>query len=375
MKKLDLAFLSFSQAWGGLESNLISVASGLQQRGHTILLIAPTGSPLARSARSLLIPVSLLEPSVRYFDLLAASRLATLLTRRGISILTATQSSELSTCGLATLFSRGLSLVYYQQMQSGINKRDFIHRWVYSRVSSWVTLTEEMKRSVIRYTTFVPDNIRVVPNGIDLERFDPRLVARHTSRVTLGIPTEAFLVAVVGRLDKQKGQEYFLEAASLVLKKYPDTHFAIVGDETKGEEGYAQELAQKVDQLGIRKHVTFLSHTSSIEAFLSLIDLFVLPSLSETFGLVLLEAMAMRKPVIATNAGGVPEIIADGYNGLLVTPAHADELSNAIMRLIEHPEQRSLLVDAARKTVEEQYDQKVQINRFERMYQELQKQN
>ena len=161
---------------------------------------------------------------------------------------------------------------------------------------------------------------------------------------------------MLGRLDPQKGQEEFLRALPLVLEQRPDVCFVIAGDETSGEEGYKRYLINLSYELHVNEHVHLFPFTEDVAEFMAAIDIFVLPSYRETFGLVLIEAMAMEKPVIATDAGGVPEIVEDGRDGLLVPPRDEKALAEAILLLLENSSLRRSLSKRARADVLKRFD-------------------
>jgi glycosyltransferase involved in cell wall biosynthesis len=237
-----------------------------------------------------------------------------------------------------------------------VNKRDFLHTWMYSKLSRWITLTNRMKREVLAHTRVPEEMISVVPLGRDMNLFDPKSYNQRAMRERYGLPLERPIVATLGRLDPQKGQEEFLRSLPLVLKDRKDAYFVIAGDETRGEEGYKKRLLDLSSQLGVSDNVGFFPFTEEVPEFMAAIDLFVLPSYSETYGLVLIEAMAMGKPVVATDAGGVPEIVEDGRDGLLVPPRDEKALADAIVRILKDPSLQSSFSNQARKDALERFD-------------------
>ncbi len=155
-----------------------------------------------------------------------------------------------------------------------------------------------------------------------------------------------------------------MKAAPSLLQKHPNLHFLLAGEETRGEEGFKAELINLVDSLRLSSAVQFLPFTKDVPRLLSGIDIVCLTSLSETYGLITLEAMAMQKPVVATNAGGVPEIVEEGVTGLLVPPSDPNELAHAIDMILSHPEEARTMALAASSAVQNRFDEKKQFEKF-----------
>ncbi|MDI6819562.1 MAG: glycosyltransferase family 4 protein [Candidatus Hodarchaeaceae archaeon] len=174
--------------------------------------------------------------------------------------------------------------------------------------------------------------IKVIMNGVDPSKFNP--ADGSWMRTRLGLGSEPLVVTAI-RLVKRKGAEHLVAAFPKVLQRVPDAKLAIAGG---GSE--AANLHALIKKLGI-ENSTFMLGTLSREQVIKLIvaaDIFVLPSLMESFGLVLLEAMAAGVSIVCTRVGGVPEIVEDEINGLMVPPADADALADAILRVLDDGE-------------------------------------
>lgn len=146
------------------------------------------------------------------------------------------------------------------------------------------------------------------------------------------------LVGIVGRLQPWKGQQTFLRAAKLVTREHPDARFLIVGGAILGREGsYPEDLERLASELGIRDRVHFSGHREDVWDWCDALDIVVHASTGEPFGLVIVEAMALRKPVIAAADGGPLEIVEDGVSGLLIRPGEPKALAAAVARLLREP--------------------------------------
>lgn len=199
--------------------------------------------------------------------------------------------------------------------------------------------------------------IRVVTLGVDLGRFNPDSIPRGRVHRELNLDCASPVVACVARLQRWKGQTLFLQVAAHVAAGHREAHFVLVGGTLFGlEEAYARELRQEAARLLPASHVHFLGHRDDLPEILADVDIVVhSPALPEPFGLVLLEAMAMRVPVVATNAGGPAEIVVDGETGYLVPPGDVEGLAHAITSLLDDPKLRKTMGGAGRERVQARF--------------------
>jgi glycosyltransferase involved in cell wall biosynthesis len=192
--------------------------------------------------------------------------------------------------------------------------------------------------------------ISTIHNAVDADYFNPDMDAkfRRPIRQQYGIPEAAPLVGIAARMTYWKGQRELLGAVSQLRDLYQDLHVLILGAD---EPEYRLALESMARDGGIAERVHFAGFQQDLRPFLHEIDIFVHPSYWEPFGLAIVEAMAMRKPVIACNAGGVPEIITDGKDGALVEPKSSEAVATALTVLLRDPELRRRMGEAARATV------------------------
>jgi glycosyltransferase involved in cell wall biosynthesis len=290
----------------------------------------------------------LLKTKWKYGDIKASFLLARIFKTYRIDVALVMQSKDMSIVTIAQAMHPGTKLVFFQEMQSGIDKRDIFHTWMYSKLALWFTLTKKMKEDAVAHTRMPAERIIVNHIGTDMNLFNPALYNPSKTREQFGLSKSGFIVGMLGRLDPQKGQEEFIRAIPNILIHQSDLHFVVAGDETPDQAGYKKFLVDLTGELKITEHIQFLPFTNAVPEFLSAIDLFVMPSHSETFGFVLVEAMAMGKPIVATNAGGVPEIITDGITGLLVPPQNVQALTDALLKMLKNPPLRSSLSEKGR---------------------------
>lgn len=216
------------------------------------------------------------------------------------------------------------------------------------------------------------EKIQVIYNGVDLTKFDPEQVKGRIKilKEELKIKKDELVLTTIGQIYPRKGHEYLLKAFAQVVSEIPKVRLLVVGQDPTDDQRYCHKLYSYIKDLNLNDKVNLLGYRKDIPEILALTDLFVLPSLEEPFGRVLIEAMVMEKPVVATDVGGIPEIVEDGKSGGLVPPAHPEKLSAAILRLLAD---RNLRVDfgkRGRKIVEEKFDLQVHVEQVQRLYDE-----
>ena len=203
----------------------------------------------------------------------------------------------------------------------------------------------------------------IIPNGVDLSRF--ATPTECTFRREFGVPHGAPLVGIVARLEAEKGHRDLLQAWPLVLAAHPGAHLAIVG-----EGSLAQELRDLAARLKVAGSVTFTGRREDVSALTADLTVSVLPSIREAQGISILEAMARRVPVVATTVGGIPEVITDGVDGLLVPPSDPPALAAAISRVLADGRLRKRIGEAGYRTVIDRYSIDAQVRRIQAVYDE-----
>jgi glycosyltransferase involved in cell wall biosynthesis len=229
-----------------------------------------------------------------------------------------------------------------------------------------VAVSEAVRASAIRRLGAHPDHVITIHNGIDLEQAHTAPDAR-AARHALGIPDAALVLACVGRLVALKGQRYLLEALATVHAACPTAVLLLVGGGPQRD-----ELERLAEMHGVAGAVRFLgTGTALVERAMAAADVFVAPSLSEGFGLVALEAMAMERPCVASRTGGLTEIVEDGASGVLVPPADAAALAAAILRLARDPALRVRMGRRGRAIAEARFDIRDTARRFGELYDDV----
>jgi glycosyltransferase involved in cell wall biosynthesis len=206
--------------------------------------------------------------------------------------------------------------------------------------------------------------VSLIYNGVDLDRYDHQEPC-CTLREEYGMAPDSQIVGVVARLEPEKGHPTLLEAWPAVLRSCPDAYLLIVGEGSQRE-----ALERQTKELGIANRVVFTGRRDDIPAVTAALDVAVLPSYREAQGLTILEAMALTRPVVASNVGGIPEMIQDGVSGLLVPPHDPEALAAAIARLLgDHPF-ADMLARAGHDLVHDRFCIQLMVRAIETIYDE-----
>jgi glycosyltransferase involved in cell wall biosynthesis len=230
-------------------------------------------------------------------------------------------------------------------------------RWALGAADGVVAISKFVSASLVR-AGYRADRIFTVYNSLDLS--DPQWTATPNTfgvRAELGVAEGAPLVCIASRLFRWKGHHDLVEAFGLVRREMADARLLIVGEDdpraNPGGGSYRAELDERIGALGLRSSVVFTGFRTDVARLIAASDVFCQPSAEEPFGMVYLEAMAMRRPVVAYASGGAPEVVREGETGLLVERGDTAGLARALLRLFRDPELRARLGEAGRRRVEQ----------------------
>jgi glycosyltransferase involved in cell wall biosynthesis len=237
-----------------------------------------------------------------------------------------------------------------------------IERLTAAIVDRMVALTAGERRDYIACSVANPEKMVTIHSGVNIDRFMKLKVNIEGKKRSLGLNTEFPVVGTVGWLLPIKGPIYLLRAMAEVWQNHPDIHLVYVG---KGD--LEEDVKREASRTGVSDKVKFLGWRDDIPEIMQILDVFVLPSLNEGMGRVLLEAMASGKPIVASNVGGIPDLVKDGQNGFLVRPGDVNGLSLAIKKLIEDKELR-VKMGAKGRTMAQSYGVEEMIRKIDDLY-------
>ena len=248
-------------------------------------------------------------------------------------------------------------------------------RWAYVTIERWgagladliIVDTESVRADGLQHRIVrAPGKLVTVPMGIDLKKFSPSPQGPANLRKALRLGMRDLVVGVVARLVPDKGLECFVRMAARILAARSDVRFLIVGDGP-----LHRDLERLAEALGIRAKMIFTGHRTDVPALMETMDLFVLPTLHEGFGVVFAEAMAMGKATIGSRIGPVAEVVEDGVTGYLVAPEDPEQFAQRALELLDDDGKRRAFGEAGRRRVEKLFTEERMCETIERQYRRL----
>lgn len=333
---LRIASYCSSTSRGGLELNVVRFLDWMRQRGHETFLFAQPDSPLWLDAESKGVPVRPVISNKRFGDFAGVRTLTQAVEADQVEHLIVHQSQDFFLTTLTRKMARPrINLIFSQHMHIGKNKRDLYHSWLYRQFDHVVTPINWLADR-IREKTVVPEHrIKIIPRGVEMDRFDSRQPSRDEARARYSLPPDVPLCVVVARIDPKKGQMTAIEALAEVHQQGVKPHLLIVGEPTANEShDYYNSLKERTSELKLDPFVHMRPFDAEIQFAYAAADLSLMTSKSECYGMATLEAMCSGLPVIGTNDGGTTDLVDDGQTGLLVPPLDSHALADAIQRLL-----------------------------------------
>ena len=340
-----------ARTWRGGQNQVLLTVNGLRELGHRAALVAhPDGELRRRAAEGM--ELIQLAPRTE-MDLSAAWRLSRVVKQLRPDIIHAHDAHGIAMASLALSLgassTKGRSapaLVAARRLDFHLGRNSF-SRWKHRQVDCFIAASEAIRQMLL--ADGVPaDHTVTVHDGIDVDR----VVAAPPVNVheAFWLPHQAPVVGNVAALVPHKGQRYLIEAAHLVVREVPDARFVILGE---GE--LRESLERQVREYHLEKHVLLPGFRTDVLGCIKGFDLFVLSSVTEGLGTALLDAMACSRAIAATRAGGIPEVVVDGENGLLVPPRDHAAMARAIVRLLNDQAVRRHMVEAGLSRVRSRF--------------------
>ena len=371
-KQLAIAHIMPWSGIGGVEIATLRMTEATRDRFHHIAFCLPDAISLRNSFEQIGIetrvyfpPTPSLRHAVRFYK--ESKRLARQLREDGVDIVHFSETAAAEPNSLAAYLAGARILCHVRNTYPHLSLHQRIPLYP---IDQFIFVSQEARS---QYALSFPDRkARVIYDAIELP---PAEISASGADVRheLGIPIDCTVVGMVARVNPQKDYFTLASAAVTVLNKYPDTRFLIVGDNSLVDlnRRHYEEVSGKLTELGIADRFIFTGHRDDVSRLISAMDISVLSTHREGFGLCIAESMAMHKPVVATAVGGLLEVVQHGVTGYLHAHGNDQELADEIVSLIENPEEAQRLAMAGYEHVRQDYSRQGFIEEISKAYSDL----
>jgi glycosyltransferase involved in cell wall biosynthesis len=338
---------SFGDMRGGGQYSLLLLLKGLDKGQYKPFVICPQEGALVDEVRSLGITVFVFEfPSFKKLDpkkiFTAISKFKKLIQMINPDVVH-TESSRSIVYLKCALWRRSIPIIWHARVS---NAEPFLYEWIlYSCATRVIAISEAVKRR-FRYFLGAKRKIEVIYNAVEIP-YREAINANVSLKDEVGFQNSV-LVGIVGRVTPLKGQETFIKAAALVAEKNSTVRFVIIGE---GTEEYLHYLRGLIKNYNLDNKIYITGYRENAAHLIKDLDILVCASIEEAFSRVSIEAMAHGRPVVATNVGGIPEVVVDGETGILVPVQDENAMAQAILEFVNDCELRERMGENGRKRV------------------------
>ncbi len=327
----------------------------LIRRGHEITLLCRPGAWIAEELAA--DPIDVLFSDLRRFPLDELHRVAAEIRGRGIEVVH-THMSRAHFFGALLRWFAGVPSV------ATAHSRQVQPHWMFNDLV--IAVSDATRRFQCRYNLVRPSRITTIHSFIDPRRLTcVPADARARFRQKLGVGDQTPLFGTLGTILPRKGQLHLVRALPAILAAVPEARLVIIGEIMDEHRQYQAKLERTAEQLGVSSRIVWAGYCPNAYEVLAALDVFVLASLEENLPMVILEAMALGLPAVATAVGGIPECVVSGETGLLVPPANPEAMAAAVAGLLVDPAQRRRLGEAGRRQVHESFSLESQATRIQ----------
>lgn len=335
-----MGFVTSSEQYRMVDRHMLNIAVWMQERNWKVILFCVLNTPTANQAMQRGLTVRSIQRQKKYNNVVRGLRFSRKLRKENVQLLFLSDTRDVSLCGITKYFQRSrLRLVFLQGQPINTSKNNLFHTFRLSKLDAWITPLNYLKYEVLEKTNIPARKIHVIPMGVNLEALANNMPQHQAeARKKLNLPLDKPIIGILGLLDPKQGQDFLIHALSLIRRRGYDVHLMVMGDEpTHHRKNYLNHLKQIVSRKRLEPYVHFRPYADAHAVFFKAIDIFAVTAPRESCGTFLMEAMGGGLPVIASNAGAIPEIMANGKYGLLYQPQYLEDFARKIIRYLQLP--------------------------------------
>jgi glycosyltransferase involved in cell wall biosynthesis len=364
---LRILQISSAQSLGGGERHLADLANALVERGHEVLVALRSHSALNDELRKVSKENITTLPLRNSLDVNSARALAKLVRENDVQIIHAHMARDYPLAAYAARRNPAARLILTRHVLFPLNR---LHRLTFSGASRIIAVSQAVASQLRADKVAAAEKISVVLNGIDTRRFarTREQFNRQEFLESWKLPESGWLVGTVGELTPLKGHQDFLRAAAQISEQIAGCNFIIAGIDHSPDGRNETQIELLIDKLNLRAQVRRVKWLDDLAQLYCALDVFVSASHTESFGLAIVEAMASRTALVATETEGAREIVRDGETGLLTQINNPNELAVAIQSLLNDEAARLRIAAAAQKDVAERFSVERMVDETEKIY-------
>ncbi|AGB42273.1 glycosyltransferase [Halobacteroides halobius DSM 5150] len=362
MNKLNILHIHSAKHFGGGEVHLYQLAKGLSARGHNLVLAIR--EPMVDKFSGLDVKIEEL-PLRNVLDLSSISQLVKIIKENKIDIIHVHRGKGYWLGVISVKLARRGKVVATRHILRSLGK-GYVYSRLYENISRFIAVSNEVKNILVQENKIADDKIAVIYNGVNIENFNTKKVDNQGLKQEFGLKNNELVVGTVGRLGALKNQELLVKMAAK-LKNKADVKYLIVGEDNSSNQSYKHRLEDLIKEFKLEDKVVLTGFRRDIPELMSLFDILVVPSQEESFGIVAIEAMAMKKPVVASDVGGLKEIIQDNKTGFLV-PLVEKEFIGRLLKLINNSNLRKKMGQTGYERVLNKFTIEAMIDQTEELY-------
>ncbi|MEP6900960.1 MAG: glycosyltransferase family 4 protein [Actinomycetota bacterium] len=365
---MRILHISSAKTFGGGERHLVDLCRGLSERGHEVFVVLrPTNE--WQEKLDFLPPENIFHSSIRNaFGIFSAQKIANFVNRKNVEIVHAHVARDYIPASLVCRTSKNAKFVLTRHVLFPMKP---FHRFALRNLSRAIAVSNAVETNL--RNIFPKEKIKIISNGINTKNLtnENREKLRSEFRFLHNIPFDALAICTIGELKELKGQRDFVLAANEIAKRRDNAFFLIVGKDNSNNRQFRRDLKRLVKVFNLNDRFLWLDWVEDMQTLLAALDIFVSASHSESFGLAILEAMANKTAIVATETEGAKEILRSDETALLVPLKEPVKLAEAVNILLENIEKRESLAKSAQTFAEKHFSLGEMIDKTEDLYREI----
>ncbi len=365
---MRILHISSAKTFGGGERHLVDLCRGLTERGHEVFVVLRPSNEWQEKL-DFLPPENIFHSSIRNaFGIFSAQKIANFVNKNNVEIVHAHVARDYIPASLICRTSKNAKFVLTRHVLFPMKPFNRLALRNLTRAIAVSSAVETNLRSI-----FSTEKIKVISNGINTKTLseETRQKLRGDFRLLHNIPLDAQVIATIGELKELKGQHDFVLAANEIAPRHDNAFFVVVGKDNSTNRQFRRDLKRLVKVFNLEERFLFLDWVEDMQTVLAALDIFVSASHSESFGLAILEAMANRTAIVATETEGAKEILRSDKTALLVPLKEPVKLAAAVEVLLNDREKREALANAAQIFAEKYFALDEMIDKTENLYKEI----